>query len=385
MDNKSSKIVTIIFIICLFAIGILTFIKSYSFIYAELKETKYIDLNKKIDSVVQEKIVGKRTWINFNGLVQKLMNVTIVRSTDGGNVYKLKNGQLIYNLAKQDMSAYIDNMIKLNTYLKTREINLLYTQLPFKIHDNSDMPPGTNEYGNENANELLAALNNESIDNIDLRPRMKNDFESYYFVTDHHWKPATALWAADEISNEISNKYGYPNNKKMNIENFNIETYEDWFLGSLGKKTGIYYAGADDFDVITPKFKTDFDFYADTAGGEIERKGNFKDVMFNFDMINKKDYFNLNPYAGYIGGDYKLNIIKNNSAPNDKKVLLLRDSYSCTLLPFMSLNFKEISAIDLRYYKKTSLIDYIEEYEPDLVILAYNPSAFSSAQFDFGI
>lgn len=76
----------------------------------------------------------------------------------------------------------------------------------------------------------------------------------------------------------------------------------------------------------------------------------------------------------YIGGDYSLNIIKNNLSPNDKKVLLIRDSFGCAFTPFLSLICSELDTVDFRYYKQGSIIDYIEESKPDIVIALFNPS-----------
>ena len=97
----------------------------------------------------------------------------------------------------------------------------------------------------------------------------------------------------------------------------------------------------------------------------------------------KKDYFNINTYATYIGGDYKENTIINHNAPNSKKILLLRDSFSCALLPFLTLNTKQVTTLDLRHFKKTSVKDYLKSHDFDMVLIAYNPSAFDDVRFTF--
>ena len=42
----------------------------------------------------------------------------------------------------------------------------------------------------------------------------------------------------------------------LDIKNYEVNTYRNWFLGSIGKRVGIYYAGIDDIDLIYPKFDT---------------------------------------------------------------------------------------------------------------------------------
>ena len=95
--------------------------------------------------------------------------------------------------------------------------------------------------------------------------------------------------------------------------------------------------------------------------------------------MKKKIVYICSPFRG----DYKKNIITNNMAPNDKRILLIRDSFSCTLAPFLALDAKEITTIDLRHFTECSIEDYIKNGNFDLVIVAYNPSAFTEQQFDF--
>ena len=166
------------------------------------------------------------------------------------------------------------------------------------------------------------------------------------------------------------------------LDNYNIKTYKDWFLGSLGKKTGNVYAGIDDFELITPNYATDFDFVADAQKGIIKREGSFEEALLDKSNL-KKDYFSINTYATYTGGDYKENIVTNRNSANKTKVLLVRDSFSCTLMPFLALSTGELTTIDLRYYKKMSLKEYLKENDFDIVLIAYNPSAFSKQQFTF--
>ena len=136
-------------------------------------------------------------------------------------------------------------------------------------------------------------------------------------------------------------------------------------------------------ELITPKFETSFDFFAVWEEGEVKRKGNFEDVMFDMSQLSEKDYYALSAYSAYIGYDYAYNTIVNNDAPNDIKILLLRDSYSCAMLPFLSINAKEITAVDLRHYDG-NVSELVENGDFDVVLIAYNPYVIMKTMFDFG-
>ncbi|MFR2965661.1 MAG: DHHW family protein [Anaerovoracaceae bacterium] len=229
-------------------------------------------------------------------------------------------------------------------------------------------------------------IDERDIKYLDLRQEIKKDGIDWVrcFLTDHNWTPRAAIWAAEKLFETISHELDIEFNGDLyDLSNYNIKLYEDWFLGSLGKRTGKYYAGVDDIELITPKFETSFDFFAVWEEGEVKRKGNFEDVMFDMSQLSEKDYYALSAYSAYIGYDYAYNTIVNNDAPNDIKILLLRDSYSCAMLPFLSINAKEITAVDLRHYDG-NVSELVENGDFDVVLIAYNPYVIMKTMFDFG-
>ena len=64
--------------------------------------------------------------------------------------------------------------------------------------------------------------------------------------------------------------------------------------------------------------------------------------------------------------DYK----KNLRYFENKKLLLIKDSFAHCLAPFLSYNYSDIVMIDLRYYK-LSVSDLIKEEKCDDVLFVY--------------
>ena len=83
-------------------------------------------------------------------------------------------------------------------------------------------------------------------------------------------------------------------------------------------------------------------------------------------------------YSYFLGGNQALCVIEteHTDAP---KVLIVRDSYSDSLAPFLTERFSEIHLFDFRY-NKTSLNSYIAEHDIDSVVVLYSFSNFSSDQ-----
>lgn len=86
-------------------------------------------------------------------------------------------------------------------------------------------------------------------------------------------------------------------------------------------------------------------------------------------------------YAMFMGGNTPLLTIRTDqtAAP---KILILRDSYMDSLLPFLQEHFSEIHVMDLRYYKtqlmNSSVSDYILENNIDEVLICYSLATFGT-------
>lgn len=121
-----------------------------------------------------------------------------------------------------------------------------------------------------------------------------------------------------------------------------------------------------------------------------KRNGKFEDTVLFLENM-KKDSYGVNTYATYSGGDFRLQIMKNNLNPNGKKILLIRDSYACVVAPFLALQTSELHICDMRNYEyyvgnKLNAEEYIKQIKPDYVLVLYS-GVFSieksSGRYDF--
>lgn len=385
LDKRIREILAVVFVAALFLIGGVT-LWNCRHVVKQIATGGVEDARAELEEAITDEFAVHDEWININGGFQRLLGVTIVRGASG-NTYKLSNGQIMYGTKDKNMKARAKDVIEFRDELAEAGIDFMYVQYPFKIENDDAMPPGTRAYGNDNADGLVKRLRNAGVDTIDIKEHIYAeglDWASLFFKTDHHWTPLTGLWASGKIAEHIGEKYGLDIDMSCyDPENYDTVVYKDWMLGSLGRRTGAWYVGVEDFYLLNPKFETDFDFWGKVGGDKIERSGSFWDSMYDFSKLEgKKASFNVNTFSTYTGGQYKTARWTNKLAKNDFKVLMIRDSYSDVVVPFLDMNVSEITSIDMRKYKK-SVLEYAKKYNPDLVIVAYNPSAFSKKQFDF--
>lgn len=343
---------------------------------------------EEISNTITLNLANRNQWINLNGLFQKGMGKTGDLEKDW---YRLNNGMLMYSFRKsspEELNTYANNVVKLSRYVEKQGKNFLYVELPCKAQKEGEYPAGVPEYGNQNADEILKVLDRKSVQRMDVRDIMEKEHiksTECFFRTDQHWKPVTALWAAGEISKKLSqvDSKWKDHPEYRNLNNYRKEHYSNLFLGAIGKKIGSTYAGMDDFDMLIPKFDNQFQYRMPKAEKTVERTGNFKTAFIVPENL-EKDPFRVNTYATYSGGDHPEERVTNEKVKNNRHILLIRDSFSCALMPYLSLYTKNVTTLDLRHYKTESLYDYIRNHpEIDTVIVAYNPSAITEIQYTF--
>ena len=386
MNTISKKTLAVIFLLLIFIVGIGTGWNVWQAETGFSKAEGFKDLKTKIEGQISSNFQNKYGWVSINGLFERMMGVTVVRDPDY-NVNKLSNGQIMYDLPERDMTKYAGYVEELNDALTDMDIDFMYVQIPFKIKDDSYMPPGTHANGYENADQMVQLLREKGIDTLDLRDDIKEqnlDWSSLFFNTDHHWTPQTAFWAAGVIMKRIQKDYGFSIDEDAYDEsNWKLKTYENYMLGAIGRRTGVFYGGLDDFTLYDPKFKTDFTFWGSSKNGEDVREGDFWNSMYLWENMEKRADFEKNTYNTYLGKEYGLFEIQNHRSDNGLRILMIRESFSDALAPFIAVGADEVLGVDLRKYNKKSIPELCEEYDIDLVMIDYNPSAFSKNQFDF--
>lgn len=328
-------------------------------------------------------------FIETYGLTQKVFgNDVIISKIPGETVFKTSDDRLILEKL-HSVYTYSDQMKSLKSFsqwLEDKEIDFLVAHAPTKEVEDDEYPLGMSQEKNVN-DCIVDSLQENGIPHIDFRknPGISPDSSDWHYRTDHHWNAETAFLSAQYLVRELNRGFGYELDESiLNFENFNCEVHEKAFLGSAGKKTGISFAGTDDFKLYLPRSSdTDFSVEVTVENDKTEHKqGSFEDVFISRKHL-VQDYYKGIMYTTFMNGDYGHLIIKNNNAVTDKRIVVIKDSYANAMVPYLAMVTKEIVMIDPRWYED-SMKEYIEVYNPDAVVLVYNPGAYlEEVFFDF--
>lgn len=324
-----------------------------------------IELGSKGEVEYVSAFLGKFHFLNLNGLMRNLTG-----QREMNEIVKLNNGYLfmcnIY-CSDEELESRAASLENLKRYLAKSDTELLVAIAPDTISKyDPQMPYGIVDYTNDNLDRLVPMLEERRINVMDIREVMYEDGLDQYtmmFKTDHHWTPRTGFYVYGKIADWIEEKTGVQVDETIrNLDNYSITTYENWHLGSRGQRTGSWFAGADDFDLILPEFET-----LVTDG---EQTGTFEELFINMEPFEEKDITARSTYDVTLRqscGDYA-----NLLAANDLKILMVGDSFSDAVCPYMNISYKEMRYL---WCLQSDLLteEYLEEYDPDIVVCLYYP------------
>ena len=343
-------------------------------------ETDYnewtVELGNKFETDVTTNFFNKFQFVNLNGALRKLLG-----QQEMNGVIKLNNGYLCTTYAQCSDEALLlcaERVSNLKHYLEERDIALLYAQTPYTISKyDSQLPTGIVDYGNDNLDRFLAMLEDKGVDIIDFREEMYKDGINQYdmmYKTDHHWTTEAGFYAYQKIEKYLIEKLDCEVDERISdIANYEIENYEKWHLGSNGQRTGIYYAGIDDFNLIVPKFETLIDNNGYEASAD--------KMLYNREPLKNREYTSRYTYDYVLGN--ALGHFKNPKALNDVKILVVADSMSKCVNPYLIMGFAEVKTI-LNYESANLTKKLIEEYKPNAVIFTYYSGMVTEETKGFG-
>ena len=345
------------------------------------REISFADVMHRITSGYQEELKQKEPLISLNGAYMRL---TGARVSNG--IVLMKNGMLAEQTSSADPQYAAGQITELYQYLRDRGTPFLFVESPRKPDiDSNLMPEGTESHCHENADGLLRLLNDNGVPALDLRPELSGSaqaLERYFYRTDHHWNAEGAFVAFQRIVERLGEQDIC--SEVTERENWERHTLPNYFLGSHGRRVGIGFAGLDDFIYLTPKFDTQMSCTIPSEG--IFRSGDFFAAAFDERQLSgEPNYYGSTPYTAHTGDDYPLVWYQNENAPSAKRILMIKDSYGLPLEGFLATAFREVESLDLRHLKEFTAVGAIADFQPDVVIVMYNPYVMEGACLQFGL
>lgn len=200
---------------------------------------------------------------------------------------------------------------------------------------------------------------NDKVKCIPILDKLLEHRDEYlYFKTDHHWTQLGAYYTLEKFLEEKGwDLHPLSDYKMITMENFLGSYYSSSGFTQLMDNPDTIYA----YEPITTN---DFEFY---------------DVMQARWRQGKivRDLSELKPtqkYQAFIYGDNPIEYIRNPKLGTGRSVMVVKESFGNTFIPFLADYYDKVVVVDYRGYKE-SIIDLAQTEEIDDIIFINNLEA----------
>ncbi|GKU80457.1 DHHW family protein [Paenibacillus sp. L3-i20] len=315
---------------------------------------------KDTESFISDHFPFRTEWVATKSMLEQLR-----LQKENNGIFKGEDGYLFEKFQEPDyeeLQKYVDAVnkfgsnhpdAKVSFMLSPTSVGVLSEKLPWLA---SVYPQHkVNDYIEDRVDANMSFLNGFDF----LNPASTNDEKPIFYKTDHHWTTYGAYLAYRAYAEEM----GW---KPLSEADFNIFTVTDSFLGSYHTRGQFGATKPDYIEVYEPKVPVETSMYIADSDKTVTS-------LYDASFLGKKD-----KYSYFQGGVHALMKLTNGidqQAVDLNKLLIVKDSYAHSMLPFLTNHVEEIHMIDIRFYNG-NISDYMEQNRIDDVLLLFNTSTF---------
>ena len=307
------------------------------------------DFMADAEEYVSDHILGRDLWVSIKSWCERLMG-----KQENNGVYFGDEGTLINRLDTPDLEKLEQEMVNVDKLVSNAGVPVYFGLIPSSAEIWKDRLPAGAPTADEKTiiDRLYSKTRAEVIDLYGVLAQHTD--EDIYYRTDHHWTSLGAYYGYAALMESMGLE-------AVALDALTPTTVTEDFNGTIFSSSGVRWLKPDTIEIYIPEEGVEVTRYP--AGEPVEGE------LYDESFLEKKD-----KYSYFLGGVQPLCTIKtqNTEAP---KLLLIRDSYSDSLAPFLTQNFSEIHLWDLRW-NLNSLQDYIAENQIDNVVVLYSIANF---------
>ncbi len=308
-----------------------------------------------------DRFIMREEWINIKNNFDRLLGKKEIKDifTEDGRMMEAWKGW-----DEKSVSENLDAMKKFADVHAENEQKIYFMLSPNAQEIYKDTLPAFCGAADQKSFIDMCYGISDNITPIDIYSCLYSARNDYIFYrTDHHWTSGGAFLAYRDAGE-------YMGFTPYSIDKFNIEHASDTFRGTLYSQT------------LDNSIKPDIiDFYIPVTGepkltltaGSGENSET-RDSLYFREYIDKKD-----KYSSFLGLNVPVIEINTElSEDNDKgSLLIFKDSYANSLIPFLVNHYSKITVLDLRYINTPFDTIDIDTNSYDSILFVYNTITFS--------
>ena len=311
------------------------------------------EFSEKFETYFADHFPQRNMWVGLNSYY----NLGIGLNGRNG-VYNSADGYLIN--VPVDKENYVRKNIRVLAEFKEKigDVPMTVMLAPSTGYIVTDKLPLIHDSYNDDTYfaETAKTLGKSGVNFVDLRETFKQKYAEgvqLYYRTDHHWTTDGAY----EGYVKLCEKLGVQPADKDSF----AKTAYGGFYGTTYSTSGYWLTKPDSITVYDNQENTDKNI---TVKISEDGKDNHYGSMFFYNHIDEDD-----KYPVFLDGNHALTEIQNKNAKNGT-IVVIKDSFSHSLAPFLAENYSKVVLVDLRYYKQ-SVSDLIKKENPEQVVALY--------------
>ena len=312
------------------------------------------DYDEKFEAYMDDQFVGRDMWRKLKVAVDRIGGSRLENG-----VYIGTNGQLLEQIEVADENHLAANIKAIKSFSESqKKIPVRMMLVPDAANVlNHSLPALAKPEDQTQMFSMVRKDLGDSVEWIDVSTELnKHKTEKIYYKTDHHWTTLGAFYAFQAaapslgIDGDLSGKYvSY--------------TVSDSFNGMLASKSGVNFGEKEQIDIYVPT-EEDTDLIVDYVD-----EGKRSTSLYDSSKLKEKDQ-----YTVFLGGNSSLLDIRTVST-STKRLLLVKDSFANSFIPFLTPYYREIVVVDPRYYSGT-INDLMDSYRISEVLFLYSGNTF---------
>lgn len=312
------------------------------------------DYDEKFEAYMDDQFVGRDMWRKLKVTVDRIGGSRLENG-----VYIGTNGQLLEQIEVADENHLAANIKAIKSFSESQsKIPVRMMLVPDAANVlNHSLPSLAKPEDQTQMFSMVRKDLGDSVEWIDVSTELnKHKTEKIYYKTDHHWTTLGAFYAFQAaapslgIEGDLSRKYvSY--------------AVSDSFNGMLASKSGVNLGEKEQIDIYVPT-EEDTDLIVDYVD-----EGKRSTSLYDSSKLKEKDQ-----YTVFLGGNSSLLDIRTVST-STKRLLLVKDSFANSFIPFLTPYYREIVVVDPRYYSGT-INDLMDSYRISEVLFLYSGNTF---------
>ena len=311
---------------------------------------------RDFETYTTDQFVGRDFWVGLKSSTERALG-----KKENNNVYFADQDTLITRFDQPDAGDVTDNLNYVNNFVENVDIPVVFSLIPTQACIWADrLPEGApNASQTDLLSQAQGAVSGATWADV-YTPLMEHKDEDIFYRTDHHWTSLGAYYGYTGLAQAL----GYT---PVPLSDYDATVRSTEFYGTVFSSSGVRWVRPDTITTYVPEDGiTVVSHTYDNAGNPVEEPRE----LYVESFLSVKD-----KYSMFLGGNQSLGVVKNANNPDGPKLLILRDSYADSLVPFLTAHYSEIHLIDPRYYH-LSVKDYVEQNGIDQALVLYSVPNF---------